>query len=111
MSKMASQEPFGHLQHKLCAKERPGVKVAIWLPTTKSRELTQFPCVQATCEIPLESSRQGLQLCFRPHCNWGSAQEVMHLQSRENPSCYNFKTPTWDSRDKKPFRCGPRGVA
>ncbi len=29
MSKMASQEPFGHLQHKLCAKERPGVKVAI----------------------------------------------------------------------------------
>jgi hypothetical protein len=29
MSKMASHEPFGHLQDKLCAKEGPGVKVAI----------------------------------------------------------------------------------
>jgi hypothetical protein len=38
MSKMASHEPFGHLQHKLWSKEGPGVKLAIWLPTTKSRE-------------------------------------------------------------------------
>jgi hypothetical protein len=28
MSKMASHEPFGHLQNKLWAKERPGVKTA-----------------------------------------------------------------------------------
>jgi hypothetical protein len=27
--------------------------------TTKSQESTQFPCVQATCDIPLESSWQG----------------------------------------------------
>jgi hypothetical protein len=30
MSKMASHEPFGHLQPKLWAKERSGVKLAIW---------------------------------------------------------------------------------
>jgi hypothetical protein len=37
MSKMASHEPFGHLQHKLWSKEGPGIKLAVWLPTTKSR--------------------------------------------------------------------------
>jgi hypothetical protein len=26
---MASHEPFGHLQHKLWQKERPGVKLAV----------------------------------------------------------------------------------
>ncbi len=29
MSKMASHEPFGHLKHKLCTKEGPGVKLTI----------------------------------------------------------------------------------
>jgi len=37
MSKMASHEPFGHLQQKLWSKEGPRVKLAIWLPTTKVR--------------------------------------------------------------------------
>jgi hypothetical protein len=27
--KMASHEPFGHLQHKLWSKERPGVKLTV----------------------------------------------------------------------------------
>jgi hypothetical protein len=42
---MALHEPFGHLQHKLWQKEGPGVKLAIWLPTTKSWELTRPQCV------------------------------------------------------------------
>jgi hypothetical protein len=46
---MGSDCPFGHLKHKLWSKERPGVKLPIWLLTTKSRESTKFPCVQATC--------------------------------------------------------------
>jgi len=46
MSKMALHEPFGHLQHKLWAKEGLGVNLTIWLLTTKSRELTQPRCVQ-----------------------------------------------------------------
>jgi hypothetical protein len=100
MPKMGSHHPFGHLEHKLWPKEWPGVKLAVWLLTTKSWELTRFPCVQATCNIPLESSRQGLQLCFKLHHDWRSEQEVMRPQSRGSPSCYNFRTPTWESRDK-----------
>ncbi len=63
------------------------------------------------CDIPLESSGQGLQLCFKPHHDWRSAQEVVRLQSRGSSSCYNFGTPTWEFRDKKPFGCGPHGEA
>jgi hypothetical protein len=37
---MALHGPFGHLQHKLWQKERSGVKLAVWFPTTKSREST-----------------------------------------------------------------------
>jgi hypothetical protein len=31
----------------------------------------------------------------------------MRLQSHGSPNCENFETPTWESRDKKPFGCGP----
>jgi hypothetical protein len=82
-------------------------KLAIWLPTIKSRELTQCPCVQAASDIPLESSQQGLQLHFKPHCNRRFARQIMRLQSHESPKCGNFGTPTWESRNKKPFGCGP----
>jgi hypothetical protein len=70
MSKMGSHDPFGHLKYKLWSKK-------IWLPTTKSRELTRFPCVQVACYIPLESSRRRLQLCFGPHINSRSVEKVM----------------------------------
>jgi hypothetical protein len=100
MSQMGSHCSFGHLRHKLWAKERVGVKLAIWLPTTKSWDSTRFSCVQATCDIPLERSRRGLQLCFRPCCDRMSTQEVMCLQSRGNPGWWNFGTPTWESQDK-----------
>jgi hypothetical protein len=50
MLKMASHEPFRHLQHKLWSKEGPGVKLAVWLPTTKSRESTRHRCVQMECD-------------------------------------------------------------
>jgi hypothetical protein len=33
------------------------------------------------CNTLLESSQRELQLCFRPHPNWRSEQEVMALQS------------------------------
>jgi hypothetical protein len=55
MSKMGLHDPFGHLKHKLCPKERSGVKLTIWPLTTKSRELTQFPCVKVPCNIPWKS--------------------------------------------------------
>jgi hypothetical protein len=54
MSKMGLHDPFGHLKHKLWPKERPGVKLVIWFPTTKSRQSIKFPHVQVVCDIPFE---------------------------------------------------------
>jgi hypothetical protein len=99
--------PFGHLKHKLWPKEMSRVKLVIWLPTTKSQESTQFCRVQVACDILLKRSQQGLQLCFIPHRNLRFARQVMHLQSRGSPNYGNFRTPTWDSWDKKSFGCGP----
>jgi hypothetical protein len=110
MSKMASHEPFGHLQHKLWQKEWPRVKLAVWLPTTKSRESTRPRCVQMKCDTLLESSQGELQVFFRPHPNSRFEQRVMNSQSPESPNRDSFETPPWKSRDKKPFGCGCRGV-
>jgi hypothetical protein len=66
ISKMASHWPFGHLQPKLWAKEGPGVKLAVWLPTTKSRESTSSRCPIRECDMALKRYRRGLQLWFRP---------------------------------------------
>jgi hypothetical protein len=60
MSKLGSHDSFGHMKHKLWSKEKPGVKLTIWLPTTKSRELSRFHCVQVLCHISLKIFRQGL---------------------------------------------------
>jgi hypothetical protein len=89
MLKMGSHEPFGHLQHKLWQKERSKVKLAVWLPTTKSRESTWPRCVQVKCNTSLESSWWGLQLCFRPHHDQMSAKEVMCPQSCGSPNSWN----------------------
>jgi hypothetical protein len=83
MSKMGSHEPFGHLQHKLWQKERSGVKLAVWLPTTKSRESTWPWCVQVECDTPLERSWRGLQLWFRPHCKGSYAPSKLQESQLE----------------------------
>jgi hypothetical protein len=88
-----------------------GVKLAVWLPTTKSRESTRPRCVQVECDTPLESSRRELQVCFRLHPNRRSKQRVMTLQSGRSLNRDNFRTPPWESRDKKPFGCRCRGEA
>jgi hypothetical protein len=79
---------------------RQGVKLAVWLPTTKSWESTRFLCVQMACNIPLESYQRRIQLCFWPHLNQKSARKVMAPQSRRSPNLGDFGTPTWESRDK-----------
>jgi hypothetical protein len=111
MSKMGSHGPFGHQQHKLWQKERPGVKLVVWLPITKSQESTWPRCVQVECDTMLESSWGKLQVCFRPHPNRRSKQRVMTTQSPGNPNQDNFEIPLWESRNKKPFRCGCHGEA
>jgi len=106
---MALHEPFGHLQHKLWSKEGPGVKLAVWLPTTKSRESNRFRCVQVKCDTLLESSRRELQLCFRPHCNPRLGREVMNVWSPGSQNWDSFGTPLWESREKMPFGCKCNG--
>jgi hypothetical protein len=93
MFKMGSHDSFGHLKHQLWPKVRSGIKLAIWLPTTKSRESTRFPCVQVVSHILLERSRQGLQLYFKLHFNRRSVHKVMGPQSCGSPNFGNFGTP------------------
>jgi len=97
MSKMASHKPFGHLQPKLWAKEGSGVKLAIWLPTIKSRELTSSQRLQKECNKALESSRGEIQLWFRPHSN-----------RRSEPGNMSSQSPGSPTRDS--FGCGSREV-
>jgi hypothetical protein len=56
--------------------------------------------------MPLESSRQGLQLRFRPHLDQKFTQEVIVLQSRGSFNLGDFEILIWESRDKKPFEYG-----
>ncbi len=86
MSKMASHDPFAHLRHKLWPKEKFGVKLAVWLPITKSQELTWFLCMQ----VALQSSWRGLQLFLWPHLDRRSACKVTGPQSCRSP---NFRSP------------------
>jgi hypothetical protein len=109
MSKMASHEPFGHLQLKLWAKEGPGVKLPVWLLTTKSWESTSFWRLQKEWDKALEIYRGELQLWLRPHSNQRLEPGVMSVQSLGSPTRNNFGTPPWESRENLPFGCGSRG--
>jgi hypothetical protein len=82
---MPSHWKFGHLQPKLWAKEGPGVKLAVWLPTTKSRESTSSRRPIWVCDMALERSRQGIQLWSRPRCNPNLQSRVMAVQSSGSP--------------------------
>jgi hypothetical protein len=59
--------------------------------------------------MALESSRRELQLWFRPPFNPSLGRGAMSVQSPGTPIRDNFGTPTWESREKKPFRCSLRG--
>jgi hypothetical protein len=115
---MASHWPFGHLSLKLWAKEGPGVKLAVWLPTTKSRESTSSRPPNWECDTSLERWRRGLQVRFRPRCDQTLQSGVMSSQSPGTPPGTilgqfrdNSGTPSWESREKEPFGCSPRNVA
>jgi hypothetical protein len=102
---MASHEPFWDLQHKLWLKERPGVKLATWFPTTKSQESTWSQCVQVKCDTSSENFWGELQLCFGPRPNPKSGWEIMNAQSLRSPNQNNFETPLWESQKKMSFGC------
>jgi hypothetical protein len=104
MSKMASHESFGHLQLKLWAKEGPGVKLPVWLPTTKSRESTSSQRLQKDFNGVLERSRGELQLWFRPHFDRRLEPRDMSVQSPGSSTRDSFETPPSESREKSAIR-------
>jgi len=112
MSKMLSHCSFGHLQPKLWAKEKPGVKLEVWLATTKSRESTSSQHPNRECERHWKDLEESYN--FRPdlvairRCSrelW--AFKVPRLQPGQFWD--NFGTSTWESRENLPFGCGSRG--
>jgi hypothetical protein len=82
---MASHWSFGHLQPKLWAKEGPGVKLAIWLPTIKSLESTCSRHALGKCNTSLKRSRRGLQDWFRLRPDPRLGRGVMAVQSPKSP--------------------------
>jgi hypothetical protein len=83
---MASHWSFGYLQPKLWAKEGPGVKLPVWLPTTKSQESTSSRDPIWVCDMALEISRRGLQLWLRPCCDRTLQSGVIAVQSSGSPA-------------------------
>jgi hypothetical protein len=88
---MASHWSFGHLQPKLWAKEGPGVKLAVWLPTTKSRESTRSRRALGECNMALKSFWKGLQVWFRPRPDRRSGREAMMSRSPGSPKPGQFR--------------------
>jgi hypothetical protein len=91
--KWPHNEPFGHLQPKLWAKKGLGIKLAIWLPTTKSQESTRFRRLKEEWDMALESSQREIQDCFRPHPNRRSEREVTNAQTPGSPNRDTFGSP------------------
>ncbi len=83
--KIGSHNPFGYLKHKLWPKEELGVKLPIWIATTKSHESPWCTYVKVARHILVKRCWWGLQLCFRPHLNHMSTQEVMGFQCHGSP--------------------------
>jgi hypothetical protein len=107
MLKMSLHYPFGQLKHKLWPKEGSGIKLPIWLSTTKIQESPWCICVQVTCHILLKSFQRGLQLCFKTHLNWRSAHKVMDIHNCGSPNFENFGTSTWKFGTKWHLSAGP----
>jgi hypothetical protein len=101
---MALHWSFGHLQPKLWAKQRAGVKLAVWLPTTKSWESTRSRRALGECDTALESSRRGLQVWLRPRPGRRSGREAMMSQSPGSPKPRQFQDSTLGVPGKSAIR-------
>jgi hypothetical protein len=101
---MASHWSCGHLQPKLWAKEGPSVKLAVWLPTTKSRESTCFRRALRECDMALESSLWGLQLWFRPRPDQRSGRGAMKSPKSQDSNPGQFRDSTLGLPGKSDIR-------
>jgi len=111
---MPSHWQFGHLQPKLWAKEGSGVKLAVWLPTTKSQESMPSQHPIWACNMALQRFRRGLQLRFRPRRDPSLQSRVMAVQSSGVPPGQfrdSIGTPFRESREFVPLGCRCDGVS
>jgi hypothetical protein len=86
-------------------KKGQGVKLAVWLSTTKSRESTSSRPPNWECDTSLERSRRGLQVWFRPRRDQTSQSGVMTCHSPGTPP----KTVSGQFRDSNPGVLGVPG--
>jgi hypothetical protein len=89
---------------QVMGKRRARSQTGIWLPTTKSRELTFSRHPIWECEMELERSRRGLQLWSRPHCDRMRESRVMSSQSPGTPTG-TISGQFWDSNLGVPGIC------
>jgi hypothetical protein len=84
---------IGKLLERRCLKWACMTHLDIWNTSygqKKGRELTRFYCVWVVCDIPLKSSRWGLQLFFRTHLDQRFTHKVMGPQS-----CKLWESQLW----------------
>jgi hypothetical protein len=110
MSKMGSHDPFRYLKHKLWPKEKPKVKLLIWFRTTKVRNHPDFLTCRWRATYHWKALNEGYNFALDFMSIRGLHAKFMGPQSHGSPRCENFETPTWESRKKMPFGCGPRGT-
>jgi hypothetical protein len=101
---MGSHRPFGHLKHKLWPKEGSRVKLAIWLPTTKSQKSTDFLMFRWHTTHHWKALDKGYNFALDLISIQGLHAKLWGPKVAQicgSPNFGNFGTPTWESRDKK----------
>ncbi len=92
------------------AKRKVGVKLAIWLPNAKSRELTtDFLACRWCATYRWKPFDEGYNFAWDFIAIRGLHRKLCTLKVTGVLAVGIFETPTWKSRDKKSFGCVPRG--
>jgi hypothetical protein len=111
MSKMGSHKPLDICSTSYGKKKGRKSNCQFDSRPLKVGNRPDLRCVQGEFNKPLESSQRELQLYFKPRPNQRSEQRVIVLQSCRSPNHGSFRTPLWESQDKKSFGCGCHGEA
>jgi hypothetical protein len=106
---MASHWSFGHLQPKLWAKEGPGVKLAIWLPTTKKSGIDLFPTSYLSVQHGVGKISTRATTLVQTSSQSDSAVGSYGRPKFRESSRDNFGTPFRESREFVPFGCSLHG--
>jgi hypothetical protein len=101
---MGLHDSFRHLQHKLWQKKRSGIKVGNLIPDHKKLGIDLTSVHASGMRYATEKLSTKIATLFKPHPDRRSKHEVIAAQSFGNSNLGSFET-----RDKKPFRCEPRG--